>query len=302
MKDFIKIFCGISALVAAFMFGSNYGEKTYREGAEYRSFIKATEELSFAKAEFENVKVKLQNITDQAESKKTDELLAQILHIFLTDLGLRIQNKEAILKQAQQRPPPIVVATPAKEVQQEAKKEEAPEPQKQAGSKININKFKSFEWMVQNSSGNQGTLRDLKKVQIKNLKSFLERADYLDKDECSQLLGVYKGSVKDINNKYFGSFEFELKVGQIGANEELYGKLAWYNEKNKSTFSEQIKNNCGKKIKGLSGRIFSITADKYVQLYKLNNLEKIASNLYEVLPNHTSKILGSFILNRVDRF
>lgn len=285
------------------MFGSNYGEKTYREGPEYRSFVKANEELNFAKAELENVKAKLQNITDQAESKKTDELLAQILHVFLTDLGLRIQNKDAILKQAQQSPAPIAdLQTLIKEAQNIEKKEESPPPQKQVGFKININKFKSFEWMVQNSNGDQGTIRDLKKVQIKNMKSFLEKADYLDNNECSQLFGVYKGSVKDINNKYFGSVEFELKVGQIGTKEELYGKLAWYSEKNQNTFSEQIKNNCGKKIKGLSGRIFSMTADKHVHLYKLNAVEKIAGNLYEVLPNGTSKILGSFVLSRVDKF
>lgn len=299
MKDFIKIFFGISALVAAFMFGSNYGEKTYNESSEHKNLVKATEELNIARADLENVKIKLQNITDRAETKKTDELLAQILHVFLTDLGLTIQNRDAILKQAQQLHTPPVAA-PKTEPKTEApvvtEVIESPKPI----AKFNMNKLKSYEWMVQNSGGGESTIRDLKKVEIKNLNAYLKQADYQDASDCEQLLGVYKGSVKNINLKNFGSLEFELKVGQTKQREELYGKTAWYFKEN--SISEKIDNNCGKKIKGLGGRIFNLAADKYIQIYKLNNAEKTAGNFYEVLPNGTSKVLGSFVLNRVDRF
>lgn len=301
MKDFIRIFVGISVLAAAFLFGSNYGEKVNHESEEYKSFAKSKEELSFAKSRFENIKTKLQNITDQSTNKKTEELLAQILEVFESDLDMKIQSKETILKEARQ----LRGQTPSKEMSAQEPKHSIKNKataSSQAGPKININKFKSFEWMVQNSSGGQETARELKKVQIKNLNSFLAKAEFLDKSECARFLGAYKGRVKDINDKYFGSFEFELKDGKVNTKKELSGKLAWYSETNKNTFSEQIDNNCGKKIKGLSGRIFNISADKYVQIYKLNNLEKIASNFYEVLPNGTSKILGSIILNRVDKF
>lgn len=303
MKDFIKIFLGISALVAAFMFGSNYGEKTYNESSEHKNLVKATEELNIARADLENVKIKLQNITDRAETKKTEELLAQILHVFLTDLGLTIQNRDAILKQAHQSPAaPAVAAAPAPTPNSEAPtpNSEVAEPSKPIAAKLNINKLKPYEWMVQNSSGGESTFRDLKKVEIKNLNAYLKQADYLDATDCEQLLGVYKGSVKNINLKNFGSLEFELKVGQTKQREELYGKTAWYFKEN--SISEKIDNNCGKRIKGLGGRIFNLAADKYIQIYKLNNSEKTAGNFYEVLPNGTSKILGSFVLNRVDRF
>lgn len=300
MKDFIRIFLGISALVAAFMFGSNYGEKTYNESSEHKNLVRATEELNIARADLENVKIKLQNITDRAETKKTDELLAQILHVFLTDLGLTIQNRDAILKQAQQAqaaPAPITAGGSKTGVPPDNEEFEQPKP---IASKLNINKLKSFEWMVQNSGGGESTIRDLKKVEIKNLNAYLKQADYQDASDCEQLLGVYKGSVKNINLKSFGSLEFELKVGQTKLREELYGKTAWYFKEN--TISERIDNNCGKKVKGLGGRIFNLAADKYIQIYKLNNSEKTAGNFYEVLPNGTSKVLGSFVLNRVDRF
>lgn len=300
MKDFIKIFLGISALVAAFMFGSNYGEKTYNESSAHKNLVKATEELNIARADLENVKIKLQNITDRAETKKTEELLAQILHVFLTDLGLTIQNRDAILKQAQQaQAAPVATAAPAPKTEAAALNEEIEQP-KPATAKLNINKLKSYEWMVQNSGGGESTIRDLKKVEIRNLNAYLKQADYQDASDCEQLLGVYKGSVKNINLKNFGSLEFELKVGQTKLREELYGKTAWYFKEN--SISEKIDNNCGKKVKGLGGRIFNLAADKYIQIYKLNNSEKTAGNFYEVLPNGTSKVLGSFVLNRVDRF
>lgn len=301
MKDFVKIFFGISALVAAFMFGSNYGEKTYSESFAHKNLVKATEELNIARADLENVKIKLQNITDRADTKKTDELLAQILHVFLTDLGLTIQNRDAILKQAQQaQAASAAIATTVPKLPEAHVVNEETEQPKPAAAKLNVNKLKSYEWMVQNSGGGESTIRDLKKVEIKNLNAYLKQADYQDASDCEQLLGVYKGSVKNINLKNFGSLEFELKVGQTKLREELYGKTAWYFKEN--SISEKIDNNCGKKIKGLGGRIFNLATDKYIQIYKLNNSEKTAGNFYEVLPNGTSKVIGSFVLNRVDRF
>ncbi|MEK6628533.1 MAG: hypothetical protein AABY53_07895, partial [Bdellovibrionota bacterium] len=275
MKDFIKIFLSISALVATFLIGRSYGEKTYLESVEHRGALKAVEDLNFAKADLENAKAKLQNITDRAGTLKTEELLAQILHVFLTDLGLRIQNKEVILKRTQD--PVASSELRSKEAPPEEKNEEPgkypvmsppPEaPRKEAvWTKTNINKFKSLEWMVENSGDSAAAHRGLKKVQIKNLGTFLAQADQ-DIDGCEAFLGSYKGPIKDIEKKYIGSLEFELKLE--GANSlagdatRLSGKTAWYNSGR--AVSEKFKDNCGKKIKGLSGRIFSLDADKYVQ-------------------------------------
>ena len=127
----------------------------------------------------------------------------------------------------------------------------------------------------------------------------MKEADSDQSPDCGGFIGSYKGSVKDINNKYFGSLEFELKNAS-GGDGGLNGKIAWYN--NDSAFSQKIRDNCGKKIEGFNTRIFTISQDKYVQLYKLANSEKTAGNFYEVLPNGTTKIIGSFVLNRVDRF
>lgn len=299
MKDFIKIFIGISALAGSFVIGRNYGEKTYLESAERRDIIKATEELNYAKAELENAKTKLQNIADQAQNKKTEELLTDILNVFLVDLGIQIQNKDAILKQAKSCAETKAVTaaptpTPAVPEKKEALKKQDP------WVNAKINKFKSNEWILQNSNGAQGAFKNLKNVQIKNMNSFLDQADDIEGRDCEAMLGSYKGSVKNINNKHFGSLAFELKQTAVNKKEGFYGKTAWYN--NNKVISEKIKNSCGKKVKGTNGRILDLGSDKYVQIYKLNSADKFVGNFYEVLPNGTTKVVGSFILNRVDRF
>lgn len=299
MNDFLKIFFTICALVAAFLFGRNYGEKTFKEGEEYKTFAKANDELNYAKSELENAKAKLQNIIDSAETKKTDELLGQILQVFLADLGLRIQNRDAILKQAQTvvvahiqapAPPPEI-----KNSEQFVKKADAP-----VFSKQSLNKLKSFEWMLQNSSGGRDTFKDLSKVTLKNLKQS-EGEEDLSKAECDSLLGVYRGSVMDINNNHFGSIVFEFHSEKQGDQSGYSGTISWYNESNSAPMSQIFSNTCGKKIDGLAGRIFYFSSDRFLQIYKLGNVNKIAGLFYEILPNKTTKEIGAFVLGRTDR-
>lgn len=302
MKEFVKIFIGISSLAAAFLIGRSHGEKTYIESSTYRDVVRASEEMSYSKNELENIKTKLQNIADQAQNKKTDELLGDILNVFLVDLGMQLQNKEAILKQAQNCSATSVAQAKPTQVEKTekptTKTQDQEKPEKWSAHKLN--KFKSTEWMIQNSSGTKNALNELKKVQIKNMNSFLRQAETSEGGECGALKGTYKGSIKNIENKYFGSLEFELKQKETESGEAIVGKTAWYN--NNKVVSEKIKNNCGKKVKGLRGRVFGVADDKYVQVYKLNSADKIAGNFYEVLPNGTTKIVGSFILNRTDKF
>jgi hypothetical protein len=300
VNDFVKIFLGLSALVVAFLFGRNYGEKGYRESEEYKAIIKSNEELSFAKNELENLKVKFQNIADGAGTKKSDELLTQIMNIFLADLGLRIENKNAFIKQNEKPVPTIPTSIAAPVVALQPAPVQKTKSENSGWSKARINKFKASEWMIVNSAAGAGTLRALEKTQIKNMNSFLTGSTFGKSEECADFLGSYKGKVNDINNKYLGSFEFELKTGVVNSQEQYYGKIAWNN--NGSSSSEKIGNNCGRTLNDIRARILSLGMDKYIQIYKLSSPEVIAGNFYEVLPNGTTKIIGSFALPRVDKF
>ena len=300
MADFLKIFLCICAVASAFIFGRGYGERTYRESQEYKDFAKAKEELNYAKNELENAKAKLQNIIDSAANKKTDELLGQIFQVFLADLGLQIQNREMILKQAQATP----AEAPAKLAQPKIPETKTPEqkpPAASAWNKLNFNKFKSHEWMLENSTGGPGALRELERLKLKNLNQAAGDLSYL-KEECESFLGSYKGQIKDTLQGRLGSLSFELRSGNLTGTAEYFGTINWFNEANSTSLTEKIGNNCGKKITGLSGRIFSLSQDRFVQVYKLSNIEKLAGNLYEVLPHGTTHYMGAFVLGRTDKF
>gem|GEM_PF-6246390 len=310
MKDFVKIFLSLVVLVAVFLTGRNYGEKTYLESHEHRAAIRATEELNFTKAEFENVKIKLQNITDAAGILKAEDLLTQIFHIFLTDLGLKIQNKDAIIKRAEAQTPLAPYPEPAGPLA-------PPKKAEPLWSKTNskTSKLKSYEWMLQNSGGpgsklggaSGGTLGGLlKKLQIKNLKNYLAAAEDVEINECRAYLGTYKGIAKNINGESFGAIGFELKAeptaGDAGASgtaapKEFLGKISWYN--NGHAVSKKFSKYCGKKNKDLDAKIFSLSADKYLQIYKLMASDHIAGNFYQTSPNGTTTRIGSFVLIRI---
>lgn len=298
MKDFTKVFLSISALALVFVWGRSVGEKSQIEKSEYRDLIRANEELKFAKNELENLKTKLQNIADQAENKKTDELLAQILQVFLADLGLQIQNKEMILKKAQLAEA-ITPATATPEAPKIVEKEKTKEPEEKTEkifwSKSRLNKLRQFERDLKNSGG-AGLERKLENVQLKQIKELVKISSSVSETECREYLGAYRGSVRSINNQYFGSINYELKQA---ANAELKGQVAWYN--NQTAITERLKE-CGKKIQGLDMRLLELSSTKYLQMYKLKSGNRLGGNFYETLPNGTTKLVGSFVLGRIDQF
>ena len=306
MGDFVKIFFGICALVTAFIIGKGHGEKSYLESEEYKKIAAVKEELDFSKGELENAKAKLQNIVDRGGNQKTDELLGQILQVFLADLGIQIQNKELILKQAQMctaANTQASVSKPAAAKPENKLGEAAVAELKQQEKKpvVSVGQFKSNEWMLANSNGGNDTLRTLDKLVIKNLNGYLSQTT-TDKDGCDSFLGMYKGNIKDVNNKNFGSLSFDLKTNeQTSADQSYSGKISWYNDPN-PPLSQMINESCGRTAKGLSGRIFSLSDQRYIQVYQLEARSQLAGNFYEVLPNGTTKRIGKFVLKRTDKF
>lgn len=318
MKDFVKIFLGICALVAAFVFGRSYGEKGFKESEEYRSFVKANEDLSFSKNELENVKAKLQNITDAAENKKTDELLAEILHVFLTDLGLRLQNKDAILKQAQQvatttehavfdknklkaeSPAATQTNTEAKSDEEEKRLREelaALKAQKKWTS-LELGKYKSAEWILQNSSSNNQIKEQLKKVKIKNMNSFLNTTVGGDEAYIGAFLGDYSGNIDYINGKRFGTLG--MKFSKIANGSARLGvEISLLTQDGKGDATKMItQGGFGSRQPELDGIVTKWQDSYYFQFYKVKNPEQIAGIYYQSLPNGATNEIGSFILKK----
>ena len=308
MKEFIKIFVGLSFLAGAFLAGRNYGEKTYFESNEYKNLKTSGEELSLVRGELESTKTKLQNILDRAQSQKSDELLANLMQVFLADLGMQIQNKEAILLKAQkceqekaaldaEKQKAAASATAQNELALRAIEKLSREQQKIDKA---VGKIKANEWFLLNAKSTREALRGLDKVTINKISS-TQLDEVIEKAHCEKFVGDYKGVVKNTTNGEFGSFKFILREKSLPEGKIFKGNMEWDTEVSNPIVGG-IANGCGHKLRGLEGRIFYLDSNKYVQLYNLGVPGQIAGNIYETLPNMTSNRVGKFILSRTDKF
>lgn len=96
MTDFLKIFFVLCGIVAAFLFGRNYGEKTVVESKEYIKMRSDSAQTEKAEAELAGLKAKFQDLLDDSSDlKKADEVLSKIMTVFLADLSLHLsEDKE----------------------------------------------------------------------------------------------------------------------------------------------------------------------------------------------------------------
>ena len=199
MRDFLTIFFGLCLAVGSFMAGRNYGEKTFRETTEFKELVKANEELKFTRAELVTVKTKFQNILDTADTKKQEELLGQILQIFLADLGLKAANltTQQTATVTPVKPETIEVKQLTLEV---VEKKEKIKVEKQ----FDLKKLKSYEWILENSRDGQEVQKNLKNVEIKDLNAFLKLAKEEPLSAFDPVFGTYRGRMFDIlKNEYF---------------------------------------------------------------------------------------------------
>ena len=297
MKDFVKIFSAVSVLVGVFLYGRKYGEDNFKQTEEYQALVKAKEEQGFTKNDLENAKIKFQNIIDGAETKKADELLGQILQIFLADLGLKIQNqktfaKECVPTQEQQKTPLLSQKpAPAKE-EIEVKKDK----------RADYRKLKSREWILQNSRDDLEIKKNLKNVEIKDMTSFLETTSSAKISKFENIFGSYRGRLFSVDDKEFSTLILEIKPYRDGAKEKVHIRIAEIrqgktSERNSDTDEIGFISNSSNSFLLNYGE-----SNKFYQIYKISETNQLAGYFYEQLVNGTTKTIGSFVLNRVDQF
>lgn len=306
MKDFFKIFFVLSLIVAAFLYGRDYGEKDFKNSDEFKEFIKSKDEARFAQNELSNIKAKLQNILDSVQIKKNEEILTQLLQVFLADLGLRIENKKLFTdlncKSTENTPAldkgsenkAVVAATPTLKPPEEKTNNKPSPPRSQR-------KLKSYEWILQNSTDNSNIVENLKNVEIKDMDQILKNAHPSSLDESAVLIGSYRGRILDINKKEYGTLVFEAKKVEANDEARIKGSLKIFKNE-----QEEMSRNFSTAQLGFkadeANMIIIENGSRYFQIYKINETQQLAGYFYERLVNGTTKKIGTFILNRVDQF
>jgi hypothetical protein len=222
MKDFLKIFFALIALVGAFLIGRSHGEANFKESEEYQTLIKQQNEEAFANNELENAKTKFQNILDGSETKKSEELLAQILQIFLADLGLRIENQKNFTKE---HGIPSKLVTPERKTPQPVLEQVKQEVQKKKEKVFDFKRLKSYEWILLNSTNPNRLSDNLKNVEIKDIDSYMKKSIPATPQQLELFYGSYRGRILDIFNKEYATLVLEINSIETDGPQKLKGKI-----------------------------------------------------------------------------
>jgi len=311
MKDFLKIFFILVAVVIAFVTGRNYGEMSVVESKEYKENKSQQAENTRVDEELKLMKDKFQSLLDSADLKKADEVYGKMMTLFLVDLGLRISDqqqkdldagKTQLLMCAAQAGhtsaiksmvPAAQVITPKTLV------EEAEAPKAQRFSQMPAGRFKSTEWTLVNSSSNSEILKNLEKVKLTDIDAFLKGAPQTTLADLQKYFGTFRGRVSAVDGSNYGSLVVEIGPSAEKAN-MVTGEVKFFREGKVQSNSAFTSDTWGYRPEGYQGNMVSM-GDRYLQIYKIESSDKIAGNFYERLPNGTTKLIGSFVLNRTDR-
>lgn len=310
MKDFLKIFFVLIAIVVAFVTGRNYGETSVVESKEYKDSKSQQAENTRSEEELALMKEKFQSLLDSSDLKKADEVYGKMMTLFLVDLGLRISEqqqkdldvgKSQLLVCSAQSGQAPSIKTPEAPVQISisAKTEEEVVPRAPNFSQVAPGRFKSTEWTLVNSSSNSEILRNLEKVKLTNIDAFLKDAPETLFTNLQKYYGTFRGKVSAIDGSNYGSLVMAIGPMADKAN-HVEGEVKFYRGgKNEST-SSFSSTSWGHTPTGYQGNMVSM-GGRFLQIYKIESADKIAGNFYERLPNGTTKLIGSFVLNRTDR-
>lgn len=297
MKDFFKIFFVLCGFVGAFLYGRNYGEQTFKQSEEYQKFVKAKDEQDFLRSDIENAKAKLQNILDGSKNKKSEDLLAQILQVFLADLNLKIQNQKLLKENS------VTTLTPTVQISEPVivGKSFSEELDRKPKKAFDYKKLKSYEWILTNAQSSEDVVGNLKNVEIKSMDSYMTSAIGTNPQDEAVIFGSYRGRIMDVLNKEYGTLVLEIGAAAEEGNDQFKGSLKQFRNGKQTSTESFSGTKLGYRFEGSSGIIMNFGSN-YYQVYKIPQTQQIAGFYYERLVNGTTKTIGSFVLNRVDQF
>lgn len=315
MSDFIKIFLVLCAVAASFVFGRNYGEKTVVESKDYLKLQSDAKQTNENDAQIANLKQKIQNLLDSSDLKKADQVLSQIMTLFLADLGMHLsEQQQKDFDQGKQlcfRPETGPLPEKKQVEASPAKPEPTAKPTEEPAQTANnlslarqqyLKRFKTSEWFLKNSRNEQEVVRNLKKLQLKDLDIYLKNAPESSWEKSEGYFGSYRGRITDITGKDYGMLIVNLKQTLNSKNEKVIkGNIQVYKNEKQESEGNFTTNHFGYGPEELLGTVVNV-GFRYLQIYSLDSQSKLAGILYERLPNGTTKTVGTFLLNRVDQF
>ena len=251
------------------------------------------------------MKDKFQKLLDSSDLKKADEILGQIMTIFLADLSLQISNEKqkdfndgkklctinsntsnALAKTEQKAE---TVKTPESEIEKPVQKNQIQ----------NNARFKLGEFEISEARDSNEIFKALKKLEVKKIDSLLEGSSEANYQQSKKFFGSFRGTVIDSVGKIYGTMVFEIKSTPSGKR-PISGSIKLYQNGIERVGDDFSTDGLGSALSSSTATVIEFGSSKYLQVYKIESEQKIAGYYYEVLPNRTSKTIGTFVLSRTD--
>jgi hypothetical protein len=304
VKEFLKIFLVLCAIVSAFFFGRNYGEVTKTESSEFKTMKSDNFNNQNAQTELNNLKDKFQKLLDSSDLKKADEILGQVMTIFLADLSLQLSEQKqkefdegkklcssnAIINQVAQK------AEPAVENKALAEAEE--KPAAKAATRLSA-RFKMGEFEMSEARDVRDIRKALSKLEVKKIDTLLDGAPVSTFQQSKAFFGTYRGSIIDVTGNAYGSIIFNIQ-NVPSESQPIKGSIQLYKNGEIMSNSNFTTDSIGSSPINSSATVLNVGPKHFLQVYKIEYSQKIAGIYYEQLPNRTTKTIGTFILSRTD--
>ena len=292
MKDFLKIFLVLCAVVGAFFFGRSYGEETKTESSEFKTLKSDNFNNGNAQEELKNLKEKFQRVLDSSDLQKSNEVLGNIMTIFLADLSLQLTTDQQKDIEIGKQFCMIRAPEPAVTFKTENK------PARNIEIKLSA-KFKMGEFEMSEARSVSAIRKALNKIELKKVSTLLDGAPASTFQQSKKFFGVYRGSILDVTGQIYGTIVFEI-FNVPSEKSPIKGSIKMYRNGDPITESNFTSDSLGNSPEISSATIVNMGPKHYLQLYKIESMQKIAGIYYESLPNGTTKTIGTFVLSRTD--
>lgn len=262
------------------------------------------EKLAECEAQKDQVSEKIKRIDADSSGKTSDEILAEMMKIFVADWGLKLKFKSAEAKCELPKSEPL--AAPA-DVSSTKSNSMSPVPEASLmkpeiqPAKQGKSIQKTFELNVMNSQNEDEALKALEKIKVEDLFGIYSQTSDISNKDLQVLVGKFTGGFKPVNPKQKSiDIELELEIKKRGPPPEGNYSITEYFE------GKQTSRSAGRgSFKGFSALkgnqaifIERSGGENVMQLYYVPTIEALVGNNYIKSSKSQLEYNGQIILRR----
>lgn len=262
------------------------------------------EKLAECEAQKDQVSEKIKKIDADSSGKTSDEILAEMMKIFVADWGLKLKFKSAEAKcelpKSESLAAPAEMSSAKSNSMSSAPEASLTKPEVQL-SKQGKSIQKSFELNVMNSQNEDEALKALEKIKVEDLFGIYSQTSDVSTKDLQALVGKFTGGFKPVNPKQKSvDIELELEIKKRGPPPEGNYSITEYSE------GKQTSRGAGRgSFKGFSAlkgnqAIFVERSggENVMQLYYVPSMDALVGNNYIKSSKSQLEYNGQILLRR----